>query len=294
MATIPTINDVQAVDPVLTNLLIGYSQAEDRFVASKVFPFVPSEKDSGLYYIFTKKYFFMDDLKPRAPGGDFLTVGLGVTSDTYATFQWARSFVIPDETQANSQVPMDLMTAFLKKMSQASLIRKEVAFSTDFMVTGVWATDDNNSATDWDDFSAGDPVANVKLATRTISNNTGQAANTMVMGYIVDEALTLHPDVIDRLKYTQAATERTIRQALAAIFDKENYFVSKATYTNTNEAVAFSATAIIDDDCLICHVDPGAGVFGATAGKTFTWAPGGGEGAIFADPGRHNHGDARQ
>ena len=49
--SLPTINDVQAVEPVLTNLLIGYMQADDRFVASKVFPIVPTDKDSGTYYI---------------------------------------------------------------------------------------------------------------------------------------------------------------------------------------------------------------------------------------------------
>ena len=40
------------------------------------------------------------------------------------------------------------------------------------------------------------------------------------------------------------------------------------------------AAAIIDDDALVCFVDPGAGLFNATAGKTFTWAPGGGLGSV--------------
>ena len=44
--TIPTLNDIQAVDPVLTNILVGYKQADTRFVASKVFPAVPVDKDS--------------------------------------------------------------------------------------------------------------------------------------------------------------------------------------------------------------------------------------------------------
>ena len=33
----PTHSEVQAVDPVLTNMLVGYSQADSRFVASKAF-----------------------------------------------------------------------------------------------------------------------------------------------------------------------------------------------------------------------------------------------------------------
>jgi hypothetical protein len=71
-----------------------------------------------------------------------------------------------------------------------------------------------------------------------------------------------------------------IAAALAAIFGKENYLVGKATYSNTNESAAFSATAIIDDDCLVAYVDPNAGLFGATALKNFLWTPGGGEGGV--------------
>ena len=98
-----------------------------------------------------------------------------------------------------------------------------------------------------------------------------------------------HPDILDRLKYTQAATMSAVEAALAAIFGKENYWVAKATYSNTNESATFSASAIIDDDCLVCHVDSMAGLFGATAGKTFVWAGGGGEGSIYShyDQDRH-------
>ena len=294
MPTIPTINDVQGVETILTNMLVGYMQTDDRFVALRAFPAVPVLNDSGTFFVVTKKYFFMNDLKARAPGGDFEYAGFGLSTDTYSTFQWGKGLLLPDEVKANSQVPMDLEQVGLIQIAQKSLIKKEVQFATDFMVVSVWGTDDNNATTDWDDFSGGDPVNDVMTASRTVSNNTGKDPNTMILGYIVHQALTLHPDVLDRLKYTQAATQVAIEQALASIFGKSNYMVGKATYSNTNEAAAFSATAIIDDDCLVTYVDPSAGIFGATAGKTFVWNPGGGEGAIFRDPARKNHSDTYQ
>jgi hypothetical protein len=64
----PTSNEVQAVDPVLTNMLVGYKQEAARFVANRVFPIVPVEKRGFTYYIFTKKYWFIDSLKARAAG----------------------------------------------------------------------------------------------------------------------------------------------------------------------------------------------------------------------------------
>lgn len=286
--TLPSINDVQAVEPILTNMLIGYQQDDTRFVAGRVFPAVPVDQDSGTYYTIDKTYFFRDELEQRAPGAEFARIDWGLGTATYKTLQWAVDIALADEVRANSQVPMDLEQINLRLLAQRSMIRKEVAWATDFMTTSVWATDDT-TADDWDDNMAGDPVDDVLTASRTISNNSGFDPNTMVLGYIVHQAIVNHPDILDRLKYTQAATMSTIEAALAAIFGKSQYIVGKATYSNTNESAAFSATAIIDDDCLVCYVDPSAGIFGATAGKTFTWAPGGGAGSIYShyDNDRH-------
>lgn len=288
---LPTINDVQAVEPILTNMLIGYMQDDMRFVAGRVFPAVPVEKDSGTYYIMTKKYFFFDDLKPRAPGSEFGQMGFGVSTSTYSTIQYAAAIPLADEVRANSQVPMDLEQAAMRRVAQASLIRKEVAFSTDFMAVSKWGTDDNNATTDWDDFTNGDPANDVLTAKRTISNNTGEDANTMVVGYIVHQALALHPDIIDRVKHVQAATLQNIEGAIGAALGISNYMVAKGSYSNTNEAADFTASAIIDDDALVCVVNPGAGIFGATAGKTFTWQPGGGAGSVYAYRDASTHSD---
>jgi len=276
----PTHTEIQAVDPVLTNMLVGYMQAQDRFVASKVFPVVPIEKQSGTYYAFTKKYWFLDSLKTRAPGGQFARSGYGVETATVTALLWGLEHPIADEARANNQMPMALEQAGLQWLSQQSLIRKERAFSTDFMKTSVWGTDDNNATTDWDDFVAGDPVNDVLTARRTISNNTGFDGNTMTLGYIVHQALVNHPDIIDRVKYVQAATLTNVEGALAAAFGVQNYWVGKASYNSANEGQTFAAAAIIDDDCLVSYVSTAPGIMTASAGYTFAWDGGGGAGQI--------------
>ena len=290
--SLPTISDVQAVDPILTNMLVSYTQSDDRFIAGRLFPSVQVDKDSGTYYIVDKKYFFFNDLENRAPGDDFANLDFGLSTATYTTLQWAAQGKIPDEVRANNQVPMSLEQVSLRRIASASMIRKEVSFGTDFFATSVWATD--ATPTDWDDYTSSDPVADVLTATRTISNSTGFTANTMALGLIVHNALVNHPDILDRIKYTTTALMGTVEAALAAVFGVQNYWVGRASYSNTNESAAFSATAIIDDDCLITHVDPAAGLMGATAGKTFSWAGGGGDGTIYRDPARLNHSDVFQ
>jgi hypothetical protein len=277
----PTSNEVQAVDPVLTNMLVGYKQAADRFVAGRVFPIVPVEKRGFTYYIFTKKYWFIDSLKARAEGGQFARGGYGVESTTGNAQLWGLEHTVADEARANNQAPMALEQAGLQWLAQQSLIRRERAFAADFMTTSVWGTDDNNSATDWDDFSAGDPIDNVLTARRTVSNNTGMDPNTMVLGYIVHQALVNHPDIIDRVKYVQVATLATVESALASAFGVSSYLVGKASYNSANEGQSMTAAAILDDDCLVCHcAGSAAGIMTASCGYTFAWTGGGGDGAI--------------
>lgn len=273
---LPTINDVQFVE-TLTNLLIGYMQADSRFVASRAFPAVPVENDSGTYPIFTKKYWFVDQLEERAPGAQFARSGYGVSSSTFTTLQYGLEHVVPDEIRANSQLPMDLEQAGLQWIAQQSLIRKERAFAADFMTTSVWGTD-NTTATDWDDYTSGDPVGDIRTAKRTISQNTGQTPNVILMGEIVYDALVNHPDLIDRIKYTQAATQATLESAISGLLGLE-LLVSTAIYNSANTGQSGSYSAIIDDDALVMHRAPGQSLMmTATAGKTFVWQPGGGAG----------------
>lgn len=291
---LPTVNDVQAAEPILTNMLVAYMQGSDRFVASRVFPVVPTQYDSGSYYIFDKKYWFHNNMVQRAPGGDFARTEFGLSSSTFKTVQWALDYALADEVRANSQVPMDLETAGVQYLATMSMLNKEIKFAADFMKTGVWGTDDNNAATDWDDTSLGDPWTNIMTAKRTISNNTGLDGDAMVVGYIVHAALMAHPDMVDRIKYTRVATNSDIEASIASLLGLGSYLVGKASYSNTNESAAFSATPILDDDALIYHNNPGAGVFGASAGKTFAWAGGGGIGTIYRYRDNARHADIIQ
>lgn len=276
----PSHSEVQVVDPVLTSLLVGYMQADTRFVASRVFPVVPIDKQAGTYYIMTKKYWFLDEMKARTPGGHYARSGYGLETATCLAQLWGLEHPIADEARANNQTPMSLEQAGLQWLAQQSLIRKERQWAADFMVGASWANHDNNSATDWDDFTSGDPVNDVLTARRTVSNNTGYSPNTVVVGSIVDQALSLHPDMVDRVKHVKLATTATVQDAIADCFKVTQYIVGEASYNSANEGQAMTASAIIDDDALITYVSPTPGIMTASAGYTFAWAGGGGAGSI--------------
>jgi hypothetical protein len=275
---LPTINDVQAVDPVLTNMLVGYRQKDARFVSREVFPSVPVDKDSGTYYIFTKSYWMRNEMLKRAPGGNFPRADFGVSTDTFATVPFGLEHSLPKEIQANSQIPMDLQQAGAQYLAQQSALNRELAFAALAMVYTAWTS--YSSPTDWDDFSLGDPVTDVLTARSAISALTGQLPNTMVVGELVNDALINHPDIVDRVKHVALAGITNIEPALASVLGVEKYAVARGIYTASQEGATITYTRIIDDDALLCVVNSGAGIFDATCGKCFSWAGGGGDGEV--------------
>jgi len=251
-------------------------------------------QDSGTFYTRTQGHWFLDAMAKRAPGADFPTTEYAVSTDTYACVQWAQSEPIPVEVRANSQIPMELETLSVQHLGQLSMLRKEIQFVSDFIAASVWTTQDNDSATDWDDYVSGDPVSNVRTGRRGINQLTGMRPNTFAVGEIVHDALANHPDIIDRIKYTAMATASTIENALAAVFGVDRYLVAEAIYNSSNPAQNASYSAIFDDDALLCYVSPSPGLFSATAGLTFTWAGGGGDGSIYRYFSNEKHADIVQ
>ena len=283
----PTINQVQIVEPVLTGILTAYQQAQDRFVAARAFPAVPVQTDSGSYPKLTKRYWFQDGLQRRAPGDPFTRVDYGTETATFKTEQWAGDEAIADEERANSTLPLDLERTAIEHLGNLSLLRKELAFAADFMKAGVWGTD-NTTATDWDDAN-GDPIADIIDAAAVISGATGIMPNTLIVGAVVDQALRKSAKIRETIRYVQATTMSAVRAAIAGALGIENYLVSTAIYDTANEGQAASYAPIIDDDALLLYVNPDSGWRCVSSGKTFVWQPGGGAGSIYSHYNNDRH-----
>ena len=77
-----TRNDITAVDPVLTTMLVSYRQDASRFVSTQLFPVIDVANPSGTYYIFDKKYWMSDEMEQRPWGGDYARAKFGVSTST--------------------------------------------------------------------------------------------------------------------------------------------------------------------------------------------------------------------
>lgn len=63
----PTRSQVHVNRP-LTNISVSYQQSADAFVASRVFPVIPVDKQSDQYFVFNRSDQMRDEMRKRAPG----------------------------------------------------------------------------------------------------------------------------------------------------------------------------------------------------------------------------------
>lgn len=272
----PTQNQVH-VDAILTNASVAYIQSADNFIANKVFPIVPVDKQSDLYFKYTKEDWFRDDAQVRADGAEAAVAGYGLTTDSYYADVYAVKKAIGDQLMANFDSPLDPLRDGAKFTAQLILNRMEAQFVSDFIKTGVWGTDytgvasspSTNQFIQWSDLANSDPIQNIEAAKTKILSTTGFEANKLVLGYDVYATLRNHPDIIDRVKYTGRDVPDT--QYLAQLFGLDEVLVAKAVKNTAAEGQTGSFSFSFGKSALLVHSAPNPGLLMPSAGYSFQW-----------------------
>ncbi len=272
----PDTGDVH-VNALLTNLSIAYRN--DNYVAEKIFPIVPVNKQSDIVPTYTKAFWFRDEMGERAPGTVAKSSGWEVDNTT--TF-FCRSFalrkLIPDEIRLNADAPYDMDRDAVIYLTDKAMMRREREFSTVVNNSSNWTTTGTINAK-WSDFANSDPIDDILTTKRAIVDLIGREPNVMVGGKIVRDRLVRHPDLMDIFKYTQTGivTEDLLARALGI----SKFYTVGGVYESANEGASTSMQAIWDDDVVLLYVTPVASLLTPAAGYTFVWRPMTGGGAQF-------------
>ena len=272
----PTLSQVH-VDAILTNASVAYIQSADNFIANKVFPIVPVDKQSDLYFKYTKEDWFRDDAKVRADGAEAAVSGYGLTTDSYYADVYAVKKAIGDQLMANFDSPLDPLRDGAKFTAQLILNRMETQFVSDFVASGVWSNEYDGVAgspssgefKQWSDLANSDPIQDIELAKADILSTTGFEANKLVLGYDVYRVLRNHPDIIDRVKYTGRDVPDT--QYLAQLFGLDEVLVAKAVKNTAAEGQTGSFSFAFGKSALLVHAAPNPGLLMPSAGYSFQW-----------------------
>jgi hypothetical protein len=235
----PTQADLHVNVP-LTNVSIAYIPDAGDYICQKVFPKVPVQKQSDLYWKWSKSDWRRTDVVRRAPGTESAGVGWNYQTDSYFAHVYAVHRDIDDQVRANADSNFSLDSDSTKFLTNQMLLKRELDWANTYFKTGVWTTEytgvasgpTTNQFLQWND-AASDPIkdfTNWKNAYRLL---TGYAPSFAVMGIDVLKELKSHPDIIDRIKYTQRGV--VTEELLASLFDIPKLLVSYASHTTNND-----------------------------------------------------------
>ncbi len=292
----PTMSDLH-VEAALTDISIAFTNDDTNSVYDKVFQIIPVMKQSDKFYIYDRKDWLRTDAKRRAPGAEIALSGWRVSLDTYFCERFGLGHDIPDPVRANADPAVsDLDADTTEFLSEDLRIKHEVDWVAKFFITGVWtgasSTQDMtgqaapaSTATNflqWNDV-ASTPIEDLRGEMTAVSKRTGKRPNILTINEEVWTALADHPDILDRIKYTERGVVTT--DLLASLLGLEAIYVASMVRNSAIEGQPESMGFIASGkNALLTYRPRSPGLRTAAAGYTFSWtgmagAPPGGIGA---------------
>lgn len=287
----PTARNVHVNKP-LTNISIAYLQNAANFVATQVFPNIPSTNRSDIYYTYDRGEFNRDEMEQRAPGTESKGGGYNIdTAPNYFCKVYSFHKDIPDQVRDNADAQLNPDREATIYVTQKALIKREKIFAGTYFKAGVWTqgvqgvtgTPGAGQVLKWSDANS-TPIENVRAARTAILEDTGFEPNKMVIGKHVLDALLDHPDLIDRIKYSGGVGNNNPAmvnmRALAELFEVEQILVMKAIENIAPEGKPAVHKFIGGNHVLLCYSTPTPGLMTPTAGYTFSWTGQSGSGPM--------------
>ena len=272
------------VNVPLTNVSVAYFQDQSNFVADKIFPIIPVDKQANLYNRYSKSQWRKTNAQKRAPGTESVGTGYDITRDNYYCDVYAIHKDIDDQDRAAADSEWQLDKDATNLVSNDLLLMREIGWQDTFFKTGVWATDLAGVAAtpnatqflQWDQ-SASDPIQQFATLQEAFIQQSGRKANKLTLGAHAYNALKNHPDLIDRIKYTQRGIVTT--DLIATLLDVEKVYVTYASVAQgpsmdgaeADDAAATYSWVADAKSALLCYAPDSASLLTPSAGYTFNW-----------------------
>lgn len=266
------------VDRYLTNFSVQFVQDRNNFVAQRAASLIPVLKATDKYVVYPRGYFWRDEAAPRPLGGRPQQIGYKVDEGSYSCQEYALEHVVDDRQYSNVDDPINLDENATTLLTGKNVIKQDRVWATNFFTTGKWTKEasgvvsspvEGTSFLHFDD-AASDPIGVIDYYKDYMHQQTGFMPNTLVLGAGVKRTLRSHPDIADRIKYTQIGIAD--EAMLGSLFEVPNVVVARGIYNAADEGAADSFQYIVDKDAmLLCYIEPNPGLDKPTAIANFAW-----------------------
>jgi hypothetical protein len=260
------IRDV-VVDPVLSNVSKAYQN--EMYISEMIMPSMKVGTENGKYYQYDRAKFRRNTTK-RAAGAKANEVEHGLSTASYSTEDHALKEKTPWEIIRQADTALAPERDATENVTEQLLIDKEVALATSMAATATITQNTTLSGTSqWSDYTNSDPIGDVKTAVTTVQKSIGRKPNTMIVGKEVFDKLADHPDIIEKVKYSQLGV--LTEELLARVFNVQKVIVAEAIYNTATEGATDSMSYIWGKHAWLVYITPAARLRSITLGFTFKY-----------------------
>lgn len=261
------------IDGPLSRITTAYMN--ETYIADQIFPIVPVNKETDIYYRWSKEDFLRVPNAERARGAAANRVTMSVSSDGYVAKQFSLAADIPLEDLANADDALDY------EQSQALFVKDQLMLAYEDRVARMLINTSNvgSSVTlsaNWDDEST-KPIDTITAGKESIRQNTGRNPNLMIISGQVLSRLSKHPDIIEfvRGRGDNRGGGPVDATDIARAFRIPKILVGDNIKNTAAENFTGTYTDIWSTACILLHVAPNPGRMVPTYGYTFQWTPAG-------------------
>lgn len=241
---------------------------QNDFAALKLAPELMVKKSVGKWYQYARDAIRAEILD--APSGtEAPSSNLSVFTNTYTAKEKAHKMLVLGKDARDA----DIAVADLDRDAAATNVQKlwidlESAVATKATTAANYPSANVltlSGGDTWAD-SAGSPLEDVQAIREAVFVTSGKYPNVMAISQKGLSYLKLHPDIVDRLKYTNGGPVSL--QQIAALFELEQIIVSKAAKNTGVSGGTDSVSTIWGDSAVVAYVDPNPGLRSMTFMRT--------------------------
>lgn len=265
---------------ILSNVSIAYSNDENVMVADVIFPMVPVKWRTGIYFVYDKsKFHVVGDV--RRPGQEANIVVFGLSQQTYGPLtDHMLKQSITDEERDQSMTPFDADIDTTENVTSRMILSKELDAYNQMTSSSNFSSNKTTltGTSRWDDYGNSDPIGDVRTAVDGVKKAiVGKRPNTMIITYEVFSILRNHPQILERIKYSQLGV--ITADLLQAVFDIKKIYVPDVMYATSNEGQTDVLAYLWGKNVWVLYITPRPALrtitFGYTlqkgARQTLTW-----------------------
>jgi hypothetical protein len=224
MAATDRLSGLRIVDPVLTNLALGYTNAE--FIGDVLFPWVPMDKEAGHVPKFGKDAFKLYNTERALRAKSNRVNPEDMDSIDIVLQEHDLEYPIDYREEAEAIFPLQAHGTIVA--TEGIRLRHEKICADIAQNPANYAASNQIalSGTSCFDNAVSDPIGVVEDGKEAIRQAIGRRPNTMTMGASTYKVLKNHPALLERIKYSQKGVLTV--ELLQSIFDIPRIVIGEA------------------------------------------------------------------